>query len=109
MFPIPAEKPPRQNQSIVEISEHSGPKTKQFASILVGWFKSELPVTKKEVRIIKKGGRGWSCISRVQAAALLLEPLFINHPESQEIIRGRCYRITTPIFKAIEEFNQKKG
>lgn len=71
-------KPPSTHYSLIEISEFAGPVTRDFAQRLADIFKQRLPVDASKVWEIKKNQRGWSCINRVRAPALLLEPLFIN-------------------------------
>jgi len=99
-----SEIPPNINYSLVEISEYAGEITRKFAEYLMESFTAKLPVEKGEVWEIKKGGRGWSCINRVKAPALLLEPLFINHPCSVECFGTKMYKIADVIVYAIKTF-----
>lgn len=70
--------PPSNPYSLIEISEYSGRVTRAFSQHLADTFRQKLPVVTSKVWEIKKNERGWGCINRVRAPALLLEPMFIN-------------------------------
>ena len=70
--------PPSNPYSLIEISEYSGQVTRSFAQHLADTFRQKLPVVTSKVWELRKNERGWGCISRVKAPALLLEPMFIN-------------------------------
>lgn len=105
-----SEEPPEKNHAIVEISELAGKTTRAFADHLLGYFLDKLPVDEKasEVRIIKRGERGWSCFNWVKAPALLLEPVFINHPASykQELFDRKIFTISDAIDIAVKTFRE---
>jgi N-acetylmuramoyl-L-alanine amidase len=100
-----SEETPKTHYSLVEISEHAGEITRKFAEYLIESFTAKLPVEKGEVWEIKKGGRGWSCINRVKAPALLLEPVFINHPTTIQGLKTKAYQIADSITYTIKTFN----
>lgn len=97
-----SEIPPQTHYSLVEISEYAGEVTKLFAQYLVDIFGLKLPVQRSRIHIIKKGERGWRCINRVQAPALLLEPLFINCLGS--LVTKDMVLIGEAIVEAVEGF-----
>lgn len=70
--------PPTTHYSLVEISEYAGELTKDFAQYTVDVFGQRLPVERPRIQILKQGKKGFCCINRVRAPALLLEPMFIN-------------------------------
>lgn len=96
--------PPETNYALVEISELAGDITRNFAQYLVDIFGGELPVKRPRIHIIKKKERGWSCISRVAAPALILEPCLINHPDSRELLQHDIWKISAAIVSAIKTF-----
>lgn len=97
--------PPSKNYSLVEISELSGKTTKKFAAHLLDVFSNLLKTKNAGVHVIKRGERGWSCINRVRAPALLLEPLFINHPDTANHLGENIQKIAESIVLAINTFN----
>lgn len=99
-----SEIPPTTHYSLVEVSEHAGEITKNFAQYLVNKFGDKLPVERPRIKIIKEGERGWGCINRVWAPALLLEPMFINCLGS--LVTKDMVLIGEAIAEAVMEFNQ---
>ncbi len=97
--------PPTTNYALVEISEYGGELTRSFAQYLVDIFGDQLPVKRPRIRIVRKEERGWSCINRVAAPALILEPCFINHPASRELLQHDIWRISAAIVSAIKTFD----
>lgn len=95
---------PRVHYSLVEISEYAGQVTRSFAQHLAGIFEDKLPVDESKIWEIKKGERGWTCINRVRAPALLLEPLFINRLGS--LVTKDMVLIGEAIAEAVKGFNQ---
>ena len=98
-------RPPDKNYALIEITELAGSITRQFAHYLAEIFGSRLPVSKPEVRDIPISGRGWSCINRVKAPALILEPCFINHHRSQQLLAKDIWIISDAIVYAIKTFD----
>ncbi len=98
-----SEVPPTTHYPLVEISEYAGELTRAFAQYLVDVFGQRLPVERSRIKIIKNGERGWGCINRVKAPALLLEPMFINrlgsHVTQDMVLIGKA------IAEAVEGFN----
>lgn len=70
--------PPTTHYPLVAISEFHGDITKDFAQHMVNVFGQSLPVERPRIRIFKQGEKGHTCINKVKAPALLLEPMFIN-------------------------------
>ncbi len=99
-----SERPPTHPYALVEFTEYAGPITRQFAQHLAQIFGQNLPVETSKVHCIRKGERGWSCINRVAAPALLLEPLFINHHASQELLINKTWLISAAIVNAVKTF-----
>lgn len=99
-----SERPPNKNYSLVEISEYAGQTTHSFAQHLVCAFKEKLPVDKSTVKIIREGERGWSCINRIKAPALLLEPFFINYPEIHDHVTKHIWQVSDAIVHAVKTF-----
>jgi N-acetylmuramoyl-L-alanine amidase len=97
--------PPTNTYSLVEISEFSGQITKEFSSHLATIFANNLPVTKSLNWEIKKNGRGWSCINRVRAPTILLEPLFINDPRLHDHITKHMCTVGKSIASAVKTFD----
>lgn len=95
---------PRVHYSLVEISQYAGQITRSFAQHIAGVFEDKLPVDESKVWEIKKGGRGWTCIDRVRAPALLFEPLFINCMGS--LVTKDMVLVGEAIAEAVEGFNQ---
>lgn len=100
--------PPKSNYSLVEISEFSGGITKKFAQYLLNSFNGRLPVKDAKIKVIKKNDRGFSCISHVRAPALLIEPFFINHQDSINVLRNKSLCISNAIVYAIRTFGWNK-
>lgn len=96
-------KPPGTHYSLIEISEYSGTETRAFAQYLSDIFGQKLPVDAGKFWEIKKNQRGWSCINRVKAPALLLEPLFINRLGS--FVTKDMVLIGEAIAEAVEGFD----
>lgn len=96
---------PTSHYSMIEISEYAGEVTRAFAEKLKVEFFDNLPVQASKVKIISKNQRGWSCINRVKAPALLLEPVFLNHPDGFKLVQNRMHKLVMCIVEAIRDFN----
>ena len=99
---------PKNNYSLVEATELAGQTTRAFADHIANIFQNRLPVSSSRVNYIKKDERGWSCINRVKAPAVLLEPCFINHPDSQKLLTSEICQIGQCIVSAVQLFNWEK-
>jgi N-acetylmuramoyl-L-alanine amidase len=94
------------NYGLIEVSEYAGDNTVIIAGELMDSLIERKVVKTAHVRKIKKGKRGWTCINRVKAPAILFEPLFISHPELLEYdIKKNLYVISSAIVDAVENFN----
>ncbi len=100
-----AAKPPKTHYALVEISEYAWQTTFHFAQHLANIFGQKLPVAANQVGEIWKNQRGWSCINRVAAPALILEPCFINHSDSRDLLLHESWKISAGIVGAIKTFD----
>lgn len=102
-----SEEPPQRNHSMVEILECSGKVTYALADQISRQFEDDLDchIQFSRVKILLPGDRGYSCINRVAPPALLLEPLFINHPESVSVFDNDAYSIAYSLSKALKSFD----
>lgn len=99
-----SEIPPRNNYSLLELYR-PGKLTRRFANHLSDVFAERLPVYKSEVKTIKnRTDRGAACINRVKAPAILLEPLFLNHPDGIKYLINNPTGISEAIVSAIITF-----
>lgn len=97
--------PPTTHYSLVEISGHAGELTKDFAQHMVNVFGQRLPVERPRIRILKQGKKGYTCINKVKAPALLLEPMFINrldiHATKDMLLIGKAIAEAVEGFKCL--------
>lgn len=100
-----SEIPPTTHYSLVEIAYWSSHVTRRFAQALSVKFGECLPVDKSDMRIIERDQRGWACINRVKAPALLLEPVFMNHPDGFREALSSAITIGTAISETIINFD----
>lgn len=99
--------PPESNYALIEGTDVAGPVTRAFADYLALKFVDKLPVDPCRVRYLEKGERGYSCINRVAAPALILEPCFINHPAIANTITSTMWKVGDAIVEAVQTFDWK--
>lgn len=91
------------NYSLVEIPYNASPEAREFAKKLADSFLRHLPVAKSTVRQLNPFDRGYGCIGLIDAPiTVLIEPLFINHPDSEKVLTLEPWRIAAAIVEAIE-------
>jgi N-acetylmuramoyl-L-alanine amidase len=72
---------PHGDYALIEFDYRAGHRTRDLVIGLAARWRGGLPVRKVLTKALLETDRGFGCISRVAAPALLLEPLFLNHPE----------------------------
>ncbi len=100
-----SETPPDNPYGLVEIAYNAGDITKKFARHLVDMFPCALPVMTGKVKQLNEGERGFACIGKVRAPALLIEPLFGNTEDGFAQISKYPDVIGSLIAKAIKTFD----